>query len=33
MHSIFEFVDNGLLEKIDTFWDIELNTNFTEIIN
>lgn len=30
---IFEFVDNGLLEKIDTFLDIELNTNFTEIIS
>ena len=30
---IFEFVDNGVLEKIDTFLDIELNTNLTEIIN
>ena len=30
---IFEFVDNGVLEKIDTFIDIELNTNLTEIIN
>jgi len=30
---IFEFVDNGVLEKIDTFINIELNTNLTEIIN
>ena len=30
---IFEFSDNGILEKIDTFLDIESNTNLTEIIN
>jgi len=30
---IFEFIDNGVLEKIDTFLDIESNTNLTEIVN
>jgi len=30
---VFKLVDNGVLEKINTFLDIESNTNLTEIIN